>query len=85
MHSHAELRGLLATVEKWYEQAPAGLSIAAQNEWVQAHAAIPCPDCGQPLFLLRTQRARGRGYYKLVICQNSACTFQVDDDTSFHD
>ena len=75
MRSHP----ILDEVAAWFARAPAGLSDIDALRWVQRSCEIPCPDCGEPLWVLRTRRAQNRGFYHLVMCQNEDCSFQVDD------
>jgi predicted RNA-binding Zn-ribbon protein involved in translation (DUF1610 family) len=69
----------MAEIDAWYARAPAGLNDEDRLRWVQLNSEIPCPSCGEPLWVLRTSRAQNRGVYHLAMCQNPDCTFQVDD------
>lgn len=70
---------VFAEIDAWYASAPAGMSENEVVRWVQHNAEIPCPSCGEPLWVLRTSRAQNRGFYHLAMCQREECTFQVDD------
>jgi predicted RNA-binding Zn-ribbon protein involved in translation (DUF1610 family) len=70
---------VVADIESWYSRAPHDLSESETAHWVQRHAEIPCPNCGELLWVMRTQRAQNRGYYHLAMCQSQECTFQLDD------
>lgn len=66
-------------IEAWYAKAPAGSSAEEAIEWVQDNSEIPCPRCGQYLWVIRGQNAGDRGMYHLALCQNPDCTFQAAD------
>ncbi|HEX8917528.1 MAG TPA: hypothetical protein VF898_03415 [Chloroflexota bacterium] len=66
-------------IEAWYACAPADLEENEVVRWVQHTAEILCPQCGEPLWVLRTRRAQNRGYYHLAMCQRPDCPFQIDD------
>lgn len=70
---------VFAEIDAWYARAPASLGENEVVRWVQHSADIPCPACGEPLWVLRTRRAQDRGYYHLAMCRDEDCTFQVDD------
>jgi predicted RNA-binding Zn-ribbon protein involved in translation (DUF1610 family) len=65
-------------IDEWYERAPA-LSAEEVNGWVQDNADIPCPKCGQYLWIIRGENARDRGRYHLAMCENPECDFQAAD------
>lgn len=66
-------------IDSWYAQAPDEMNENEVIRWVQHHSEIPCPSCGDPLWVLRTPRAQNRGFYHLAMCQRPDCTFQMDD------
>lgn len=70
---------VFAEIETWYARAPGDLDENEALRWVQRHAEITCPDCGDLLFVLRTRRAQNRGFYHLAMCQSPGCAFQIDD------
>lgn len=70
---------VFAKIDRWYAQAPVGMSENDVVRWVQYNADIPCPECGDALWVLRTRRAQNRGHYHLAMCRNEDCTFQIDD------
>jgi predicted RNA-binding Zn-ribbon protein involved in translation (DUF1610 family) len=70
---------LFAEIESWYARAPQDLSENERVRWVQYNAEIPCPRCGEPLWVMRSERSQNRGYSHLAMCQNAHCDFQVDD------
>lgn len=70
---------IFAEVDAWYARAPAEMGENDVVRWVQRSAEIPCPECGELLWVLRTRRAHDQGFYHLVMCQNEDCTFQIDD------
>ena len=66
-------------IDAWYAQAPAAMPENDIVRWVQHNAEIPCPRCGDLLWVLRTRRARNPGFYHLAMCQSEGCSFQIDD------
>lgn len=66
-------------IDDWYARAPANVADDELVRWVQHNAEIPCPRCGDLLWVLRTRRARDPSFYHLAMCQNEDCTFQIDD------
>ena len=70
---------VFAQVDALYARAPAGMDENEVVRWVQHTAEIPCPRCGDPLWVLRTRRAGNRGFYHLAMCQREDCSFQIDD------
>jgi predicted RNA-binding Zn-ribbon protein involved in translation (DUF1610 family) len=66
-------------IDALYATAPRDLGEADRVRWVQREADIPCPECGEPLWVTRAARSRNRGFGHLVLCQNPACSFQADD------
>ena len=74
-----ESHPVFVEIDRWYDSAPDGISENELVRWVQHNADIPCPDCGEPLWVLRTRRAQNRGVYHLAMCRSEACSFQIDD------
>ena len=70
---------VIAQIEEWYRRAPVELCQSEAVQWVQRNAVIPCPECGEVLWVMRTSRAQDRGFYHLAMCQAPDCTFQIDD------
>jgi len=70
---------VFAQIEEWYARAPTGSSIDEAMAWVQDHSEIPCPACGQYLWVLRGENAGGRGIYHFALCQSPDCDFQAAD------
>lgn len=70
---------VFAQIDEWYARAPGGLSLADTIDWVQYNSEIPCPRCGEFLYVLRGENAGGRGIYHLALCQNEDCSFQAAD------
>ena len=70
---------IVTQIEAWYGRAPDELSESETVQWVQRNAVIPCPECGELLWVMRTSRAQNRGFYHLAMCQATDCSFQIDD------
>jgi len=70
---------VVAQIDEWYERAPEGLTIEESIDWVQYNSEIPCPRCGELLWVMRGLNAGDRGTYHLALCQNPACSFQAAD------
>jgi len=70
---------IFAQIEEWYARAPSGASVDERIDWVQDNSEIPCPSCGQYLWVLRGENAGDRGMYHLALCQNPECDFQAAD------
>jgi predicted RNA-binding Zn-ribbon protein involved in translation (DUF1610 family) len=70
---------MVTDIESWYSRAPDDLTENETVLWVQRHVEIPCPNCGEFLWVMRTRRAQNRGYYHLAMCQSPTCAFQLDD------
>ncbi len=75
----AHISPVVTAIESWYGRAPADLDDNERVHWVQRQAEIPCPECGELLWVMRTSRAQNRGYYHLAMCQSPDCSFQLDD------
>jgi predicted RNA-binding Zn-ribbon protein involved in translation (DUF1610 family) len=72
-------QSIFEQIDAWYGRAPSGMSENERVRWVQYSSEIPCPACGEPLWVLRTRRAQNRGIYHLAMCQRPGCDFQIDD------
>ncbi len=68
---------IIQQIDDWYSKAPAGSSESEVVEWVQYNSEIPCPLCGDWLFVIRTSNAGDRGMSYLALCQNPECNFQL--------
>ena len=66
-------------IDAWYARAPVGLSVEETIAWVQDNSEIPCPRCGEYLWVIRGENAGDRGMYHLALCQNPECDFQAAD------
>ena len=66
-------------IDTWYQRVPEDVSPSDAPRWVQRSCEMPCPECGELLWVMRTERAENRGFYHLAMCQNPDCTFQIDD------
>ncbi|GAC1321345.1 MAG: hypothetical protein NVSMB22_06780 [Chloroflexota bacterium] len=74
-----DVHPVFSEIEALYARAPSDLSEDERLRWMQRHCEIACPECGESLFVLRTDRAQNRGIYHLAMCQNPDCSFQIDD------
>jgi len=70
---------VFAQIDAWYARAPADLSVEQALDWVQDNSEIPCPSCGEWLWVIRGKNAGDRGLYHLAICQNHECDYQAAD------
>lgn len=70
---------IFGEIDAWYARAPADMSENDVARWVQRNAEIPCPRCGEPLWVMRSRRSMNRGFSHLAMCQRDDCTFQIDD------
>lgn len=73
------MEALFSEIDAWYARAPEDLTENQVVRWVQYNADIPCPDCGEPLWVMRSRRSQDRGFSHLAMCQSQACNFQIDD------
>lgn len=70
---------IFAAIDTWYGRAPQSATVEEAISWVQDNSEIPCPRCGELLWVMRGENAGNRGLYHLAICQNGDCDFQAAD------
>lgn len=52
---------VFAQIDEWYGRAPQDMSLEQRMAWVQDNSEIPCPKCGEWLWVMRGQNAGNRG------------------------
>lgn len=70
---------IFSEIDTWFDRLPSGMEESEAVRWVQQNSDLLCPECGEVLWVMRTERAQNRGFYHLAVCQNEDCSFQVDD------